>query len=407
MRVLLVGNGPAALAKEMGEVIDNFSGHVLRFNNYSITKYEKWVGTRTDIWVTCDRHVTPMSHQHKKRWFLSFRTDEKTQAAIADCRAEQFPLDYILKTVNAMNFNHPSSGAVVATYLLDQGHDVWIWGFDFLASRRDHHYNKDQIARGEFHSEDAEWFYFHRLMQEGKVKYLGMDRHKETIPNIRHPVECGRDDDISWYRESAHDGWYKFVGIDCKDKKVLDVGAGLCEGMKILEGFGANVDGFEVDPRLGHLHPNLIIGDSLDMFESKSYDIITCVDVIEHVVEDRVFMEHMKRIARELVFVTTPNYTRSKAGNHAHCREYTIAQFANHFQPSAVWSASPDGNVHHTLLLSRIDGWMIDYSPTGVQNKFDADIMPAYRLGMIPLTVRFNNTVDGEEWAHICGYFDM
>lgn len=406
MRVLLIGNGPAALAKEMGEAIDNFSGHVLRFNNYTITKYEKWIGTRTDIWVTCDRHVTPMSHQHKKRWFLSFRTDEKTKAAIADCRAEQFPLDYIVKTVNAMNFNHPSSGAIVATYLLDQGHDVWIWGFDFLASRRDHHYNKDKIKRGEFHSEDAEWFYFQRLMQEGRVKYLGLDRHKETIPAIRHPVECGRDDDISWYRESAHDGWYEFIAKDCVGKKVLDVGAGMCEGMRILEGSAALVHGFEVDPRLSHLHPNLVIGDSLEMFEDNSYDVLTCVDVLEHVVEDKKFMSQMRRIARELIFVTTPNYTRSKAGNHAHCREYTIAQFANHFLPRAVWSASPNGKVHHTLLLTRVGDWMIDHSPTGVENKFDADIMAAYRVGKVPLTTRFNNTVDGEEWAHICGYIN-
>ena len=51
--VVLIGNGPSAVKEKLGSVIDTFET-VVRFNTYRIDGFEDYVGTKTDIWVTCD-----------------------------------------------------------------------------------------------------------------------------------------------------------------------------------------------------------------------------------------------------------------------------------------------------------------------------------------------------------------
>jgi 2-polyprenyl-3-methyl-5-hydroxy-6-metoxy-1,4-benzoquinol methylase len=403
----LIGNGPAALAKEVGEEIDNFSGQVWRFNHYVTNGFEKWVGSRCDVWVTVADFPQHRTSHHKKRYYVSHRYDEPTQKSIEKIGATRLPRDVFVKASKEMGFFWPSTGVITTQWLLDHGHEVWLWGFNFLEERHGHHYSKDGQKRGKDHSSDFEWLYFHRLMEQGRVRYFGQDPTKESSPIVRAPVPCGKDDDISWYRESAHEAWYLLIALQNKGKTFLDVGAGLCGGMKVLEGQNAKeVHGFDVDPRLIGLHDNLFVGDSLDIFSDKSYDVVTCIDVIEHIIEDKVLMEHLKRIAREKIYVTTPNYTRSRCGNIAHCREYTMAQFMNVFQPNEIWSGSPDGSVHQTLVMERSGKFIIDRSPEGVENKQKVDTLFAYE-GKVPIHTSFSQTVDFEEWAHICGVWKV
>ena len=409
MRYLLIGNGPAALSKEVGEKIDTFKGDVLRFNNYTTKGFEKFVGSRTDIWVTNADYYSLSREEHKSRFLLSARDDDKTNDLAERLRASRISPDYYTKAAYAMRFHHPSSGACVIEWLLDNNHDVWVWGFDYLCNRRDHHYNKDKVVRGDWHNENAEWMYFQRMIDQRKIKLFEFDPAKESFPAIRKPVPCGQDENISWYREAAHNEWYRWFGeMLCKGKTVLDIGAGMCEGIKVLSKYASKVDGTDVDPRLKEVNKDIIITDDLSSFETNSYDVVTCIDVIEHVVDDMVLFNHMKRIARNSIAVTTPNFTRSKAGNIAHCREFTIAQFMNIFKPDKLWSASPDGTVHKTILLEKHKDWIINRSIEGPDNanKSIADIMSyvAYKNN-VPLSTRFNNTVDGEEWPHIAAYW--
>lgn len=408
--VLLIGNGPAALSKEMGHAIDNFDGSVVRFNNYKTDGYEKHIGTRTDIWVTCEQNNQQMKDAHKKRYYLSFSTSEATEKVHETVGAERIPLDLMHGMIKD-NW-YPSSGAIATEFFLSKGYDVWIWGFDFLSIQRNHHYNNDGQARGDNHNEWKEWEYFHKLEQQGKIWFFGLGKY-ESIPIYRQPESCGNDNDVGWYRQAAHNAWYNWFGEIASKRlvstttpappTVLDVGAGLCEGLKVLESHGCWVTGVDVDERLKGLHSNFVVG-GLNQFDDNSFDYITCVDVIEHVVEDLKLMDSMKRIARIGIFVTTPCYTRSRCGNIAHCREYSIAQFTNAFKPSRVWSASPDGKVHRTLLLTKTNNGYINHSPEGVENK-NKNVTLSVVKGEIPITTRFNNTVDGQEWAHICGIF--
>lgn len=400
-KILLVGNGPSALAKEVGSQIDAFDGKVARFNHFSINGYEKYVGSRTDIWITCAnfaKEVTP-----PETIFVSWARDAKTTREVDLLNATRVPREILLETVQKMNFRHPSSGAMATTYFLNQGYHIWLWGFDFLCTRRPHHYNNDVQKRGEWHDDYKEWLFFNLLEEQGKVHWFGHKPDTESIPIVRQPVPCGKDDNISWYREPAHNAWYRWFGEISRGRSVLDVGAGTCKGMEVLEEYCPKVWGQDIDPRLHGLHKNLFIG-GLEELEDKSFDVVTCVDVIEHVIEDKVLFDHLKRIAREKIFITTPCATRSKCGNIAHCREYTIAQFTNNFKPSEVWSASPDGTVHKTLLLKRWKDRYIDHTYEGPENRIQVASLPM--LDRIPLDKKFNQTVDKQEWAHICGIFD-
>ena len=322
--------------------------------------------------------------------------------------AERIPFPVMEACCKRMEYHCPSSGAIATEFFLSEGFEVYIYGFDYLCKRREHHYNNDKQVRGDGHNEFAEWYYFNKLQQEGKVKFYGVEE-SETSPIFRQPLPCGKDEQLSFYREPAHRAWYQWFASDFMiSGTVLDVGAGMCDGIKVME--KANHDlrctGIEPDQRLLQLgNPRLLIGQ-LEAIPDLSFDYVTCVDVIEHCVKDRELFENMQRIKRKGLFITTPCYLRSRCGNPAHCREYSIPQFTNFFEPTEVWSASPDGSIHKSLLLKAgcdIDIYR-DYSVQGPDNKKKELEPPVVNLP-IPITKKFNNTVDGEEWAHICGVF--
>jgi 2-polyprenyl-3-methyl-5-hydroxy-6-metoxy-1,4-benzoquinol methylase len=124
--------------------------------------------------------------------------------------------------------------------------------------------------------------------------------------------------------------WYEFAASIFRGKRVLDAGCGLGLGLDILRRSNNEVLGQDLDPRLER--PGIIIG-SLASIPSRSYDAVTCIDVIEHVEDDRSFAGELCRIARESVFVTTPNWTITRCHWPYHIREYTPQELESLFQP--------------------------------------------------------------------------
>jgi hypothetical protein len=51
-RAIVIGNSPSVLEYEYGKFIDEYFDIVLRCNWYQINGYEKYVGTKTNIWFT-------------------------------------------------------------------------------------------------------------------------------------------------------------------------------------------------------------------------------------------------------------------------------------------------------------------------------------------------------------------
>lgn len=127
--------------------------------------------------------------------------------------------------------------------------------------------------------------------------------------------------------------------------KVLDVGFGLGYGLNILAIKSKKVSGVDVDkkvyeycqetvtgrnPRLDYL--GIYDGYRLN-FKSNTFDIVTCVDVIEHVEDYDKLIKEMLRVSKKGVFISTPNrrpeFTNPDGTpkNYWHLREWSHKEF--------------------------------------------------------------------------------
>lgn len=119
--------------------------------------------------------------------------------------------------------------------------------------------------------------------------------------------------------------WYRHVGQFVKGKTVLDAGAGTGYGLAILRTAGTEwVEGFDVMDIGGAEVKQACIED----YSDECWDIVLAIDVIEHVEKDEEFLAQLLRVAKEAVFLTTPNWNVSHAKNPYHVREYAPQELA-------------------------------------------------------------------------------
>lgn len=121
---------------------------------------------------------------------------------------------------------------------------------------------------------------------------------------------------------------------------VLDVGFGLGYGLNILSAKAERLAGIDVDTpavergkRIFAGHPRvkeiLAYDGKTIPFADKSFDVVTCVEVLEHVPDYEAFVRELARVARRCVFITTPNrrpdYTlpNGRPRNYWHLREWS------------------------------------------------------------------------------------
>jgi len=69
-----------------------------------------------------------------------------------------------------------------------------------------------------------------------------------------------------------------------------------------------------------------IFDTPIEQIQEKAYDVVTACDVIEHIEDDVGFFRELMRVAREYVFISTPNWEISHAENQYHVREYTPSE---------------------------------------------------------------------------------
>jgi 2-polyprenyl-3-methyl-5-hydroxy-6-metoxy-1,4-benzoquinol methylase len=135
--------------------------------------------------------------------------------------------------------------------------------------------------------------------------------------NSKHlPYEIDPTKDRSHYYET----YWKEVGLRlllrhraAGGATVLDYGCGRGEALKIYGDAGFQVTGADVDPecvrlagRLGKavsLNPD----DPVAQFGRKSFDVVTCFHVLEHVDSPRKTLGELAAIARQHVVLAVPN----------------------------------------------------------------------------------------------------
>ena len=200
MSVVIVGNGTSVLDADYGEAIDAHA-IVLRFNSYIINGFERHVGTKTDIWLTCLQYRSADSRVHRpytKVWTLSWQFDpaqdkqfQKYQQGFA-AFDPPVPVEKVSKVTHDEMIAFASdldgygsfssdldgyvsfSSGLFAIWLMLKEHDhVALVGFDWW-DRRKHHYAGDHESRGLLHKPALEYRFIEKLMNEGKVSFLAL-----------------------------------------------------------------------------------------------------------------------------------------------------------------------------------------------------------------------------------------
>lgn len=160
MSIILVGNGPSLLGRDLGFVIDSHDT-VVRFNGFQIKGYEKHVGVKTDVWVRhafcrevrdAPKKLVKVSRGRPKPRFEWFRPGDTLMSEAAEIYVEAV-------CGPAQSGKCYSTGLVtLAHYALEfggTGEQVVLVGFDGLKERRNHHYYKDSSVN-ELHMPDRE-----------------------------------------------------------------------------------------------------------------------------------------------------------------------------------------------------------------------------------------------------------
>lgn len=144
-------------------------------------------------------------------------------------------------------------------------------------------------------------------------------------------------------------GWYRFAADLVAGHSVIDIGCGLGKGLEVLRTKASQVTGQDLDERLAG--PGIIILP-VSAIPDKSHDFVTCIDVVEHVNEDKEFVRQLARIARKGVVMTTPLSSRFRKIWPYHVREYTFEQFVDLCSPLGrcrYWKGSPSGDRSYAI----------------------------------------------------------
>ncbi len=180
----------------------------------------------------------------------------------------------------------------------------------------------------------------------------------------------------------------------CRDKylkptdAVLDVGFGLGYGLQIMAAKVVNSIGFETDVRAvergcrifeGHPRIKQVLlynGEGIPL-KDKTFDVVTCVEVLEHVEDYKVLLLEMVRVSKRLIFISTPNrrpeYTRwdGKPKNRWHLREWSYEEL------DTILQRIPDIHIDWNFLNG---SWNGPFDCTSVVSKNTLALTPALML---------------------------
>lgn len=147
-----------------------------------------------------------------------------------------------------------------------------------------------------------------------------------------------------WYFQARNNIIIDHIAKVVKDKgniKILNVGAGTGHTSQLLEKFGI-VKSLEYDKDCfefvkERLDIDIINGSILELpFDDNEFDLVCAFDVIEHIEDDQLGVDELKRVCKEggIVSVTVPAFmflwSNHDEVNH-HYRRYTKPQLLNLF----------------------------------------------------------------------------
>lgn len=125
---------------------------------------------------------------------------------------------------------------------------------------------------------------------------------------------------------------FRFVAQHLVNGSVLDVGAYFSDFMKIARNKNHIVYGTEINQTRVAL-ANELFGEKvvrmdfrnglLTKFKNKSIDNVVCMEVLEHIADDKKALKELCRVAAKRVIITVPFMETIKEVVCVHCNKYT------------------------------------------------------------------------------------
>lgn len=190
--IVVIGNGTSVLEREMGDIINAFQ-HVVRFNDFQIKGYERYIGSKTTIWARSNSNITQdrvygnfdqvliVSPEWNYNNVSKFVKGHKNAFAI--------PMEYVIFLQEEMGLSGrtkddkqkklikgwPSTGLITLYFLLKRYKEVYIYGFDYFreeegASR--HYYNGKEIINSHVHNSSVEEKWVRTKIKENRIRLL-------------------------------------------------------------------------------------------------------------------------------------------------------------------------------------------------------------------------------------------
>lgn len=171
-KIVIIGNGSSVLDYQIGNIIDSF-GTVVRFNSFKINKFEKYVGTKTNIWFTVNRHhlneIKSFDRVIEHSWEWNKDKDKLFQELLKIFPRCEKPTKELVKKIPCQ---YPSTGLISIFYFLAENPElpIYLFGFDWWDRTR-HHYGDNEI-RGTLHKPKEEQNIILTLQEKGILKFL-------------------------------------------------------------------------------------------------------------------------------------------------------------------------------------------------------------------------------------------
>jgi len=204
-KILLIGNGPSAIEKELGSRIDsNEFDKVVRFNRWKFKEdgseyknnHSKFVGTRCDYWIINDLHLTETKLGVLKKdlyelvlvvmpKFKFFNQTKVNEIESQYPNIKFIPTEYEDSINNISNFlpKWPSTGIMGIHFAINHFDKVYLHGFDFYDCKYDNlHYfedknaphglNKFKFNNSKDHTPQTEKTYIKHITEKYNIKFL-------------------------------------------------------------------------------------------------------------------------------------------------------------------------------------------------------------------------------------------
>ena len=155
---------------------------------------------------------------------------------------------------------------------------------------------------------------FVNWMKKKKLSSLSPEKYCQIMQHYyrKHPEmvssPLGREKIDSRLAEEI----FSRLGVDLKEKRILDVGCGRGNISSFVEERGGKYVGMDITPPPQKIDFPLVIGDGQNIpFQDGTFDWIFCIDAFEHFLDPFRSVQEFRRVLKNKgrVFLSVPNYS--------------------------------------------------------------------------------------------------